>query len=132
IEDQVAEGDMVVTRWSGRATHTGEFRQIAPTGKQVAVDGITINRVAGGKFVETWLQFDRLGLLQQLGGGPSAGAGSSSERVGGAARRTGWWPPRSQSNLQHPNKRATPDSGARVRLRVHHRCARVSCRSAHE
>jgi predicted ester cyclase len=73
IEDQVAEGDTVVTRWSGRATHTGEFMQIAPTGKQVAVDGITINRVAGGKFVETWLQFDRLGLLQQLGVVPAPG-----------------------------------------------------------
>ena len=71
IEDQVAEGDVVVTRWSGRATHTGEFMGIAPTGKQVAVDGITINRVADGKFVETWLQFDRLGLLQQLGAVPA-------------------------------------------------------------
>jgi predicted ester cyclase len=73
IEEQVAEGDTVVTRWSGRATHTGEFMQIAPTGKQVAVDGITINRVTGGKFVESWLQFDRLGLLQQLGVVPAPG-----------------------------------------------------------
>jgi predicted ester cyclase len=80
IEDQVAEGDRVVTRWSGRATHTGEFMQIAPTGKQVAVAGITINRVAGGKLVENWLQFDRLGLLQQLGVVPAPGQTPAAAR----------------------------------------------------
>ena len=80
IEDQVAEGDVVVTRWGGRATHTGEFMGIAPTGKQVAVEGIVINRLADGKFVEAWQQFDRLLMLQQLGVAPMP------ERAPAAAR----------------------------------------------
>jgi steroid delta-isomerase-like uncharacterized protein len=70
IEDQVAEGDKVVTRWTGRGTHTGELMGIAPTGKQVVVEGISIDRVVGGKIVETWGQFDQLGMLQQLGAVP--------------------------------------------------------------
>jgi len=67
IEDQIAEGDRVVTRWTARATHTGEYQGIPPTGKQSVVTGITIDRVAGGKVVEGWTNFDLLGLLQQLG-----------------------------------------------------------------
>jgi steroid delta-isomerase-like uncharacterized protein len=67
IEDQIAEGDRVVTRWTARATHTGEYQSIPPTGKQSVVTGITIDRVTGGKIVEGWTNFDSLGLLQQLG-----------------------------------------------------------------
>jgi steroid delta-isomerase-like uncharacterized protein len=67
IEDQVAEGDKVVTRWKARGTHTGEFRDIPPTGKQVAVTGITIFRIVGGNVVECWTNVDELGMLQQLG-----------------------------------------------------------------
>jgi steroid delta-isomerase-like uncharacterized protein len=67
IEDQIAERDKVVTRWSARATHTGDFRGIPPTGKQGHVTGITINRVANGKIVEGWTNLDELGLMQQLG-----------------------------------------------------------------
>ena len=44
IEDQVAEGDKVVTRWIGSGTHQGEMMGIAPTGNQVRVDGMTISR----------------------------------------------------------------------------------------
>lgn len=67
IEDQIAEGDRVVTRWVARATHTGPFHGIPPTGKPGAVSGITINRVANGKVVEGWTNLDELGLMQQLG-----------------------------------------------------------------
>ncbi len=74
VEDQVAEGDTVVTRWNSRSTHTGEFMQLAPTGKQLVVGGISINRIAEGKIVETWVQFDQLGMLQQLGAVPAARA----------------------------------------------------------
>ena len=67
IEDMIAEGDKVVTRWTARATHQGEFQGIAPTGKQVTVSGISIDRIADGKMQETWTNYDQLGMLQQLG-----------------------------------------------------------------
>ena len=67
IEDQIAEGDKVVSRWTARATHTGEFMGIAPTGRQGVVTGIVIDRIANGKFVEGWSIFDELGMWQQLG-----------------------------------------------------------------
>jgi predicted ester cyclase len=67
IEDQVAEGDRVVTRVTFRGTHLGEYRGITPTGKPVAYQGIALDRIAGGKVVEGWHQADNLGLLRQLG-----------------------------------------------------------------
>ena len=68
VEDQVAEGDKVVTRWLAEGTHNGELMGIAPTGKHVAgVTGISIDRYSGGKFVESWRNWDTLGLMQQLG-----------------------------------------------------------------
>jgi steroid delta-isomerase-like uncharacterized protein len=67
IEDQIAEGDRVVTRWTARGTHTGTFKGIPPTGKQGVVSGIDIDRIANGKVVECWPNADELGLLQQLG-----------------------------------------------------------------
>ncbi len=57
----------MVTRWTARATHTGEYQGIAPTGKQFSVTGIDIDRIANGKVVECWPNMDELGLLQQLG-----------------------------------------------------------------
>lgn len=73
IEDQIAEGDKVVTRWRFHGTHKGEFQGIAPTGKQVTMTGIEILRLAGGKVVEDWDNFDALGMMQQLGVVPSIG-----------------------------------------------------------
>jgi len=56
IEDQIAEGDLVMTRWSGQGTHQGIHRGFAqgipPTGKQMTVTGITIERIVDGKAVE--------------------------------------------------------------------------------
>jgi predicted ester cyclase len=71
IEDQIAEGDRVVTRWSGQSTHQGEFMGIPPTGKTVRVTSISIDRVAGGQIVESWWESDQLGMMQQLGVVPS-------------------------------------------------------------
>lgn len=71
IEDQLAEGDKVVTRWTGSGTHQGELMGIPPTGKQVTVTGIGIDRIANGKIVEHWEIFDQLGMMQQLGVIPS-------------------------------------------------------------
>ena len=67
IEDQIAEGDRVVTRWTVRGTHAGEFHGISPTGKQVQVAGTDIDRIADGEVVECWSHLDELGMMQQLG-----------------------------------------------------------------
>lgn len=67
IEDQIAERDKVVTRVTFRGTHLGEYRGIAPTGRQVAYTGIAVDRIVGGKVVEGWHEADDLGLLRQLG-----------------------------------------------------------------
>jgi steroid delta-isomerase-like uncharacterized protein len=71
IEDQVAEGDKVVTRWTARGTHAGAFMGISPTGRQFSLTGIDIDRVVNGKAVECWTSVDELGLLQQLGALPA-------------------------------------------------------------
>lgn len=70
IDDQIAEGDKVVTRWTFRATHKGKFMGVAPTGKRVKITGINIHRVRDGKIVELWREKDVLGLMQQLGAMP--------------------------------------------------------------
>ena len=72
IEDQIAEGDKVVTRWTMSGTHQGEFRGIAPTGKQITVTGIGIFRFSDeGKVIESWDNFDQLGMMRQLGAIPA-------------------------------------------------------------
>ncbi len=73
IEDMIAEGDTVVTRQTSRGTHQGDLMGIPPTGKQIAVTGMAIHRLANGKFVESWINADNLGLLQQLGVIPAPG-----------------------------------------------------------
>jgi len=70
VDDQIAEGDKVATRWTGRGTQTGEVAGIAPTGKEVTVSGVTISRLEGGKVVEEWTTWDTLGMLVQLGAIP--------------------------------------------------------------
>ncbi len=76
VEDQVAEGDTVATRMTLRGTHQGEFQGIPPTGKQIVVSLIGIDRFENGKFAEQWSQLDNLGLLQQLGAIPAPGQGT--------------------------------------------------------
>lgn len=78
IEDHIAEGDRVVTRWTAQGTHHGEFQGIPPTGRQVKLTGIDIDRVAAGKVVECWMNMDELGLLQQLGAIPQPDAVSNT------------------------------------------------------
>jgi steroid delta-isomerase-like uncharacterized protein len=70
IDDLIAEGDKVVTRWSARGTHEGELMGIPPTGKEGQVTGISIDRIEGGQIVESWTNWDTLGLLQQIGAVP--------------------------------------------------------------
>ena len=73
IEDMIAKGDKVVTRWNATGTHTGELMGIPATGIQISITGIDITRYSGGKSVEHWGQFDQLGMMQQLGVVPVPG-----------------------------------------------------------
>jgi steroid delta-isomerase-like uncharacterized protein len=73
VEDLIAEGDKVVTRWRARGTHQGELMGIPPSGNPVEVTGITIDRIEGGKVVETWANYDALGMMQQVGAVPEPG-----------------------------------------------------------
>jgi len=72
VHGQLAEGDCVVTRWSGTGTHDGELMGMPPTGKSVEIAGITIDRIADDKIAESWTCFDTLGMMQQLGAIPEA------------------------------------------------------------
>jgi steroid delta-isomerase-like uncharacterized protein len=67
INDQIAEGDKVVTRWTAVGTHKGQLMAIAPTNKHATVTGVDIDRYQDGKVVEAWASYDMFGLLQQLG-----------------------------------------------------------------
>jgi len=73
IEDQIAEGDMVVTRWTARGTHAGDFQGIPATGREVRMTGTDIDRIVDGKTVDCWVHMDQLGLMRQLGGAGAAG-----------------------------------------------------------
>jgi steroid delta-isomerase-like uncharacterized protein len=70
VDDQIAEGERVATRWTGRGTNAGELMGMAPTGKQVTVSGITYSRIADGRAREAWLTWDTLSMMQQLGAVP--------------------------------------------------------------
>jgi len=71
IEDMVAEGDRLTTRFVGNGTHTGDFMGIPPTGNTIRVSGIVISRIEDGKIVEEWEELDMLGLMEQLGMEPA-------------------------------------------------------------
>jgi steroid delta-isomerase-like uncharacterized protein len=70
VEDQVAEGDRVTTRWRARGTHRGALGDLAPTGREFVMEGITIERVEGDRIAEVWVARDELGLMRQLGALP--------------------------------------------------------------
>jgi len=67
IESLVAEGDQVAMRYTYRGTHTGPFNGIPATGKSFAAGGINLLRLESGRIAESYVQFDLLGLMQQLG-----------------------------------------------------------------
>jgi steroid delta-isomerase-like uncharacterized protein len=74
IEDLIAEGDTVVARWSCHGTHKGDLNGIAPTGKQFTISGVTVARLLSGKLAEGYVNWDALGLMQQLGAVPQLAA----------------------------------------------------------
>lgn len=73
VEDQIAEGDKVATRWSARGTHQGELAGVPASGNRVEITGIQIDRIAEGKIAEGWINYDAMGMMQQIGAIPSPG-----------------------------------------------------------
>jgi steroid delta-isomerase-like uncharacterized protein len=74
IEDLIAEGETVMTRWSCRGTHKGDLNGIVATGKPFTISGMTIVRLANGKMAEGYVNWDALGLMRQLGVVPEPAA----------------------------------------------------------
>ena len=71
VQEIHGAGDRVVVRWIGRGTHNEELMGVPATGAKIAVDAITIFRIADGKIAEEWTVWDALGLLQQIGAVPA-------------------------------------------------------------
>jgi steroid delta-isomerase-like uncharacterized protein len=72
IMQQVAEDDWVVTRWHVRSTHRGNLLDVAATGRQSETSGILFSRLEGGRIKEEWTQWNRQGLLEELGAADGA------------------------------------------------------------
>jgi steroid delta-isomerase-like uncharacterized protein len=68
VEDVVSQGEKVACRWSATMTHQGPQLGLPPTGRKVAVTGMTFARVKEGRIVEGWNNWDVMGMMQQLGG----------------------------------------------------------------
>jgi steroid delta-isomerase-like uncharacterized protein len=73
IEEQIAEGDKVVTRFEWTATHQGEFSGVPATGRPVKTWGMVIDRLEGGKIKDTRIIMDTLAIMMQLGAVPAGG-----------------------------------------------------------
>ncbi len=71
IGEVIAEGDLVAMTWTATGTHQGELMGIAPTGRSVTVTGMGVDRISGGQIVESWANYDALGMLAQLGAIPA-------------------------------------------------------------
>jgi len=80
IDDLISAGDKVVVRWRFSGTHQGQLEGIPPTGRKVTGSGISINVISGDRIREAYVNWDALGLMQQLGvvtlPGKSMGAGA--------------------------------------------------------
>ena len=66
-DELVAEGDKVLKRWTYHATHTGNLSGLPPTGKRITMSGLELFRLSDGMIVESWLAYDNLSLMQQVG-----------------------------------------------------------------
>ena len=72
LQHIIAEDDLVAEHFVAHGTHRGSVMGETPTGQEVALRGVNIFRIAGGKITERWGRLDDLGLLQQLGLGPAS------------------------------------------------------------
>jgi steroid delta-isomerase-like uncharacterized protein len=77
-EDEFADENTVVSRWIATGTHQGDLPGMPRTGRQFSVTGMIIARVRNGKFIESWGNWDALGLMQQLGVVPSEAQGRAA------------------------------------------------------
>jgi predicted ester cyclase len=75
IEELIAEGDKIVARWTFSGTQKGEYMGIAAIGKHASGTGTSTFRIFGGKIVEELVDYDALGIWQQLGAVPPLGLG---------------------------------------------------------
>lgn len=73
IDEQISEGDKVVSRFEWTGTHEGDFLGVPPTGRTVHVWGIVIDRLEQGRIKDTRIIMDTMGLMVQLGVMPPAG-----------------------------------------------------------
>jgi predicted ester cyclase len=85
VDEVIDGGDKVAVRWHAEGTHRGELEGLAPTGVRATVTGISIDHWQDGKIVETWTEWDNLGLGRQLGAAPPEG--SPVEKLGVAVQR---------------------------------------------
>jgi predicted ester cyclase len=85
VDDVIAAGDKVVLRWHSEGTHRGQLEGLAPTGARGTVTGISIDLWRDNKVVESWTEWDNLGLARQLGAAPPEG--SPGEKLGMAIQR---------------------------------------------
>jgi steroid delta-isomerase-like uncharacterized protein len=67
IDDMIAEGDKVATRYTVEGTHEGELFGVPPTGRRVSIESMTVERVSGGQIIEHRRITDTLDMMQQLG-----------------------------------------------------------------
>jgi predicted ester cyclase len=67
IEDVIAEGDKATVRYTITGTHKGEYMGVAATNKKITLMAIEIDRIVGGKYVESWITYDTFSMMQQLG-----------------------------------------------------------------
>jgi steroid delta-isomerase-like uncharacterized protein len=72
VQDQIADGDKVVERWTAGGTQEGDFMGVPATGKHIEIEGMDISRIEDGKIVEHWTQMDAMAMMQQLGVIPEA------------------------------------------------------------
>lgn len=70
VDDQIAEGEKVVTRWHATAMHQGMFAGVPASGKTVTASAMHIHRIVDGKIVEFWEQIDIFGMFVQIGSFP--------------------------------------------------------------
>ena len=71
VDHQTEEGETVISRWTARATHSGEFYGVPATGKPITMEGFSEYRFENDRMAEAWVSYDQLGLLQQLGAIPA-------------------------------------------------------------
>ncbi len=69
--EAVVAGNRVAIRWTNDATHQGDYLGVPATGKRIHSEGLDLFHLQGGKITEMWIEYDNLGVLQQIGAIPA-------------------------------------------------------------